>query len=109
MRIGDQVLRLVAARLAQATGGGTVYRYGGEEFCILFPGASLVEALPHIEKLRADIAACQMAVLAEDRPKDLGSRHPAAGAREDAVYNGEHWNRRARRRACHAGRGAARR
>ena len=68
--IGDQVLRLVAARLAQATGGGTAYRYGGEEFCILFPGLRLAEALPHIEKIRADIAAYQMAVRRPDRPKD---------------------------------------
>ena len=68
--IGDQVLRLVAARLAQATGGGTAYRYGGEEFCILFPDSSLAEALPHVEKLRADIAAYQMAVRRDDRPKD---------------------------------------
>ncbi len=35
---GDQVLRLVAARLAGVTGGGQAYRVGGEEFSILFPG-----------------------------------------------------------------------
>src|SRR5437773_1658258 len=34
--IGDQVLKLVAARLAAIEGGGTSYRYGGEEFCVLF-------------------------------------------------------------------------
>jgi len=68
--IGDQVLRLVAARLAQATGGGTAYRYGGEEFCILFPELRRDEALPHVEKVRADIAAYQMAVRRPDRPKD---------------------------------------
>lgn len=68
--IGDQVLKLVAARLAQAGGGGTAYRYGGEEFCILFPGVKLADALPHVEKLRADIAAYQMAVRRDDRPKD---------------------------------------
>ena len=68
--IGDQVLRLVAARLAHATGGGIAYRYGGEEFCILFPETGLAEALPHVEKLRADIAAYQMAVRRDDRPKD---------------------------------------
>ena len=68
--IGDQVLRLVAARLAHATGGGTAYRYGGEEFCILFPESSLAQALPHVERLRADIAAYQMAVRRDDRPKD---------------------------------------
>ena len=35
--IGDQVLKLVAARLAQVEGGGIAYRYGGEEFAVLFP------------------------------------------------------------------------
>jgi GGDEF domain-containing protein len=74
--IGDQVLRLVSTRLAQATGGGTAYRYGGEEFCMLFPEVSLAEALPHVEKIRADIAAYQMAVRRDDRPKD-----PEAGTR----------------------------
>jgi diguanylate cyclase (GGDEF)-like protein len=74
--IGDQVLRLVAARMAQAAGGGTAYRYGGEEFCILFPELRLADALPHVEKIRADIAAYQMAVRREDRPKD-----PEAGTR----------------------------
>ena len=68
--IGDQVLRLVAARLAQAAGGGTAYRYGGEEFCIMFPEVGLAEALPHVEKICADIAAYQMAVRRDDRPKD---------------------------------------
>ena len=34
---GDQVLRMVAAKLAGATGGGQAYRVGGEEFTILFP------------------------------------------------------------------------
>jgi diguanylate cyclase (GGDEF)-like protein len=68
--IGDQVLRLVAARLAEAAGGGTAYRYGGEEFCILYPELRLAEVLPDIEKLRADIAAYQMAVRSKDRPKD---------------------------------------
>lgn len=68
--IGDQVLRLVGSRLAQATGGGTAYRYGGEEFCILLPDIGLADALPHVEKLRADIAAYKMAVRRPDRPKD---------------------------------------
>ena len=68
--IGDQVLRLVGSRLAQAPGGGTAFRYGGEEFCILFPELDVKETLPHVEKLRADIAAYQMAVRKPDRPAD---------------------------------------
>jgi len=35
---GDQALRLVASRLAFVTGGGKAYRYGGEEFTVVFTG-----------------------------------------------------------------------
>src|SRR5262249_53401748 len=35
---GDQALRLVASRLARIAGGGRAYRYGGEEFPVVFPG-----------------------------------------------------------------------
>jgi diguanylate cyclase (GGDEF)-like protein len=50
---GDQVLRLVAGKLAGVTGGGRAYRVGGEEFSILFPGKSAKEVLPHLELLRS--------------------------------------------------------
>ena len=82
--IGDQVLKLVGSRLAQAAGGGTAYRYGGEEFCILFPGLRLAEALPHVETIRADIAAYQMAVRRDDRPKD-----PEAGTKLRSLRSAE--------------------
>jgi diguanylate cyclase (GGDEF)-like protein len=52
---GDQVLRMVAARLAGVTGGGRSFRFGGEEFSILFAGKTVKEALPHLKLLRADI------------------------------------------------------
>jgi diguanylate cyclase (GGDEF)-like protein len=54
---GDEVLRMVASRLARVTGDGRAFRVGGEEFSILFPGKSLVETIPHLEGLRADIEA----------------------------------------------------
>src|SRR5213083_1928948 len=49
---GDHVLRLVAARLAHAPGGATAYRYGGEEFALIFSGKGQEECLPHLEELR---------------------------------------------------------
>jgi len=52
---GDQVLRMVASRLARVGGGGQAYRVGGEEFSILFPGMSAKDALPHLEALRGVI------------------------------------------------------
>jgi GGDEF domain-containing protein len=67
--IGDQVLKLVAARLAEVGGGGIAFRYGGEEFSVLFPGSSLDQALPHLEAMRASIEGYRMAVRAPDRPK----------------------------------------
>lgn len=53
---GDQVLRLVAAKLARVTGGGKAFRVGGEEFDILFPGTRMKDAVPHLEQLRVQIA-----------------------------------------------------
>jgi len=52
---GDEVLRMVASKLAFVTGGGQAFRVGGEEFSILFPGKSLTETLPHLELLRTEI------------------------------------------------------
>ena len=66
--VGDQVLKMVAAQLAQAGGGGKAYRYGGEEFTVLFPGQSIDEALPHLEALREDVASHKLALRKSDRP-----------------------------------------
>ena len=59
---GDEVLRMVASRLAQVTGGGAPYRIGGEEFCILFPGEPMRETIPHLEHLRKMIALSEFRV-----------------------------------------------
>jgi diguanylate cyclase (GGDEF)-like protein len=67
--IGDQVLKLVGARLAEVGGAGIAYRYGGEEFSVLFPHAELAEALPHLEALRQSIEQYRMVVRSERRPK----------------------------------------
>jgi len=67
--VGDQVLRLVAGRLAQVGGGGIAYRYGGEEFGVLFPDRDAAEAQPHLEAVRGAIERYRMAVRGEDRPK----------------------------------------
>ena len=53
--IGDQVLRMVAGKLAQVGGGGKAFRYGGEEFTILFNGKEPEEAVPHLEQLRKTV------------------------------------------------------
>jgi diguanylate cyclase (GGDEF)-like protein len=78
--VGDQVLRMVAVRLARVGGGGQAFRYGGEEFTVLFPGKDADEALPHLEALRADVEGYRMAIRAADRP-----RRKRAGKRRRSV------------------------
>lgn len=68
--VGDQVLKLVAGRLAQVDGGGIAYRYGGEEFCVLFPDSDLRGATRHLEAIRGSIERYKMAVRGEDRPRN---------------------------------------
>src|SRR5216110_3061433 len=66
---GDHALRLVAARLAQAAGGGTAYRYGGEEFALVFPGKGAEECLPHLEELRETVETSRFTMRRRFRPR----------------------------------------
>ena len=67
--VGDHVLRMVAGRLGQVPGGGRAFRYGGEEFAVLFPGKTAGESAPHLETLRASVAGATFTMRAPDRPK----------------------------------------
>lgn len=67
---GDEVLKLVASIIKNVTGGGKSYRYGGEEFTILFPGKSISEVLPHLEELREKISQRGFTIRGKDRPKN---------------------------------------
>ena len=53
---GDQVLRFVGSQLSQVRGGARAFRYGGEEFTVVFPGRTAEEAQPFVESLRESIA-----------------------------------------------------
>ena len=87
--VGDQVLKMVAQKMMNVGGGGKAYRYGGEEFTIIFSRCRIDEALPHLEALREAIAEYRMALRSEDRPKNQkqgkGSRGSRAG-RGDGAY-----------------------
>jgi diguanylate cyclase (GGDEF)-like protein len=66
---GDQALRMIAIELQQVGGGGRAFRYGGEEFAILFPAATPAEAREPLEKVRVSIGARRFALRAPDRPR----------------------------------------
>lgn len=60
--IGDQVLKLVAAKLAEVKSGGKVFRYGGEEFTVVFPRKNIEQSLGALETLRQSIANYKMVI-----------------------------------------------
>jgi len=65
--VGDQVLRMVGARLAEVSGGGRPSRYGGEEFTVIFPGKEADESIPYLERLRKAIGESSFALRSRDR------------------------------------------
>jgi diguanylate cyclase (GGDEF)-like protein len=66
---GDQVLRMIGSTLTRTEGGGRPFRYGGEEFAVLFPGKPVEEALPYLQDLREAIEASSFTLRGRDRPK----------------------------------------
>ncbi len=67
--VGDQVLQMVAARLGRVGGGGRAFRYGGEEFSVVFPGKTAAAAEPFMEELRKTVAEAPFVVRSPGRPK----------------------------------------
>jgi diguanylate cyclase (GGDEF)-like protein len=66
--LGDQVLRMVAAKLSKVGGGGRAFRYGGEEFAVVFAGRSAREAEPFVESVRQAIADTGFVLRSPERP-----------------------------------------
>jgi diguanylate cyclase (GGDEF)-like protein len=71
---GDEVLQMIASRLAAVTRGGKAFRYGGEEFAVMFPGRSLDESFPALEELRKSIENTPFKVRDGDRRKKSGKK-----------------------------------
>ena len=69
--IGDEVLKMVAAQIGQVGGGGRAFRYGGEEFTVVFPGKDPEYAMPYCEQLRENIQNYAMTLRTPQRPQKL--------------------------------------
>src|SRR5256886_17406805 len=67
--VGDQVLKMIAAKLAQVSGGGKAYRYGGEEFAVIFAGRGAEECLPDLTGLRQTVEDTRFILRARFRSK----------------------------------------
>lgn len=86
--VGDDVLRLVASRIDKVRDGGRAYRYGGEEFAVVYPSKVKEQAIRSLEALRESVANYEMVIRAP-RPARTASGEDAAaergkGAPEDA-------------------------
>jgi len=100
---GDEVLRLVAGKLAAVGGNGRAFRVGGEEFSILFASKPAKDVVPHLESLRATIQTSSFRVRsaperrAEARGPDrrnagrpkASSKRAAAKKVADRTFEGE--------------------
>jgi diguanylate cyclase (GGDEF)-like protein len=79
--VGDDVLKMVSKQLATVK-GGVAYRYGGEEFCIVFPGKDLEQCKPGLEAVREKIADYRLYVRdTQNRPRSqkAGAQHRGSG------------------------------
>ena len=66
--VGDQVLKMVATELEQVRRGGRAFRYGGEEFTLIFPGRGVREVMGELENVRTQIEEHHLALRGADRP-----------------------------------------
>ncbi|PHS58785.1 MAG: GGDEF domain-containing protein [Sulfurimonas sp.] len=68
---GDEVLKMVASKLAEVSGGGKAYRYGGEEFTILFPSKDLEQSFMFVDVLRQNISTAAFTVRGKKTSKKI--------------------------------------
>ena len=66
--VGDQVLRMVATELRQVRRGGRAYRYGGEEFALVFRGRGVRDVIGELEMVRTSVSQHRIALRSADRP-----------------------------------------
>ena len=72
--VGDEVLKMLAAHLLSVEGGGKAYRYGGEEFTIVFPGKGVSTSVVYLDALRNKIASKPFIIRNKKRPKEKSAK-----------------------------------
>jgi len=76
--VGDQVLKLVAAKMDRVSGGGKVFRYGGEEFTIVFPRKDTDSVIDHLEDVRESIEEYRIVLRDDKRKQNTKAKRNAA-------------------------------
>ena len=65
--VGDQVLQMIASQIRKVQGGGKAYRYGGEEFTVVFGGKQVDDATYFLEQVRKNIEGYEMVIREQER------------------------------------------
>lgn len=81
--VGDEVLRMVASQLQRVGGGGKAFRYGGEEFTIVFRGHAPAHARPHLDVMRQRIADYNLVVRSKSRPRNAKVGQKQRGGKQN--------------------------
>jgi len=76
--VGDQVLRMVAGRLREMP-RARAFRYGGEEFTLVFRGQSVADVRKRLDELRKRIAESEFVIRAPDRTHRKPRRRGRSG------------------------------
>ncbi|HWT77104.1 MAG TPA: GGDEF domain-containing protein [Mobilitalea sp.] len=71
---GDEVLKFIASMIKDVKGGGKAYRYGGEEFTLLFPGKNMNDVIAPLEELREAIAQREFVIRKKRRAKSTNRK-----------------------------------
>ncbi len=67
--VGDDVLKMVAAMIERNAVGGKIFRYGGEEFVVVFPRKNAEEIIDLMDQVRIQIEKRPFILRSQTRPK----------------------------------------
>ena len=73
---------MVASRISRVRGGGSSFRYGGEEFTVVFPGKAKDETIEYLEELRKSVEGASFFVRDTKRARKKGKKGRSSGARK---------------------------
>lgn len=68
-QVGDDVLKMVASMIQKNISGGKTFRYGGEEFAVIFPRKATEDVVEILDSLRISIENRPLIIRGPNRPK----------------------------------------
>ena len=81
-KIGDQVLKMIATKLSEVSGGAKSFRFGGEEFTTIFPGKTAREAKPFMDEYRLKLETTKFIVRSPKRRSSTSKNRGKSASKE---------------------------